>query len=325
MKNKIFMLTNSYHFEEKQVELFSPPSQYVTVKYLFCGICGGDYSCYIGRRTNYPISLGHEFVGEVINAEKSNKFKEGDIVVSDFNYRCGSCYYCTHGLSHLCSQNANGMFSNRGFAQYGNIHENYLLTIPTIEYLPCACFIEPLSCVIHACEFLEINERSNVLIVGAGSIGTMFAFYLKYHFMCSNVEIIDVIEQRANNVNDCFGTYIFKGNFQEYNIVVDCSNTTEGVKFALCAAKRGRHVCIMSHLYGLDTSFIYETLCKHEIYAHFPLRNGETTNMKSAIKFISEHWKSNFNKLVYIYDNVHKAFDEKCKTSYNKQIIQFSF
>ena len=42
------------------------PINYVRVKFLFCGICGGDYSRYLGYRKEYPLSLGHEFVAQVL-------------------------------------------------------------------------------------------------------------------------------------------------------------------------------------------------------------------------------------------------------------------
>ena len=61
MVNKIHMLTEPYRFEVSDTELPEPSIGYVTINYLFCGICEGDYSRYIGRRKDYPISLGHEF------------------------------------------------------------------------------------------------------------------------------------------------------------------------------------------------------------------------------------------------------------------------
>ena len=74
----------------------SIPVEYVRIKYLYCGICGGDYSRYLGYRTEYPISLGHEFVAQILdyNGLQSTDFKKGDYVVSDFNYRCNNCSYC---------------------------------------------------------------------------------------------------------------------------------------------------------------------------------------------------------------------------------------
>ena len=71
----------------------SIPVEYVRIKYLYCGICGGDYSRYLGYRTEYPISLGHEFVAQILdyNGLQSTDFKKGDYVslgafLSDASY-----------------------------------------------------------------------------------------------------------------------------------------------------------------------------------------------------------------------------------------------
>lgn len=322
MDNKVIMLTSPYTFEVSDTELPEPANGYVTINYLFCGICGGDYSRYIGRRNDFPISLGHEFVARVVNSGSSKKFKNGDIVISDLNYRCGSCAYCKEGSSHLCVSNDLELFTNRGFAQYANINEDYLFRIEPPSYLPSAAFIEPLSCVVHACESLQINANSNILIVGAGSIGTMFAFCLKYRYNCLNVEITDIITERKEKVSDCFGTGIFNGRSNEYDIIIECSNSSVGLKFALDTIKNGGHICIMSHLYGTDTSFVYETLCKKELHAVFPLRNGNVSNVTTAIDLISRNWQPTFNSLIRVYSDINQAFSEKDKTPYNKQVVQ---
>ena len=58
MKNKVYYCTEKGIFKEEIIELSEHlDPDYVLVKYLFCGICGGDYSTYIGRRAKYPISL----------------------------------------------------------------------------------------------------------------------------------------------------------------------------------------------------------------------------------------------------------------------------
>lgn len=322
MDDKVIILTKPYKFEVSDTELPEPSCGYVTIKYLFCGICGGDYSRYIGRRNDYPISLGHEFVAKVVNPGISNKVKKGDIVISDLNYRCGSCVYCKNGVSHLCVNNDLGLFTNRGFAQYTNINENYLFRIEPLDYLPSATFIEPLSCVLHACEGLQINENSNILIVGAGSIGTMFVFCLKKHYNCLNVEITDILTEREEKISQCFGTKIFNGNTHEYDIIIECSNSSVGLKFALDIIRSGGRICVMSHLYGTDTSFVYEMLCKKELHAIFPLRNGNVSNMTTAIDLISHHWEPQFNSLIRVYSDINQAFSEKDKTPYNKQVIQ---
>lgn len=322
MRNNVYYLTDPQHFKIKQIELTVPKHEYVTLKYLYCGICGGDYSCYLGRRKNFPLTLGHEFVAMIVYAGKSRKFAVGDIVVSDLNYRCQKCSFCNSGKSHLCIHHADNLFTNRGFAQYGNIHTNYLYPIPKIEWLPRACFIEPLSCVIHACSMLRIQRNSHILIVGGGSIGSMFAFFLTLHYQCSNIEIIDKILQRTKHLNNCFNTQITNGKNGPYDLVIDCSNELEGTILALNATNSGGEICIMSHLYGLNTSLIYEIICKKEIRAHFPLRNGEVSNMNLAIKYITTKWCSNYDQLIHIYDDIEEAFIKKNNAPWNKQIIK---
>ena len=136
----------------QKIELISKPiptisSEDILVEYLYCGICGGDYSVYCGNRQTYPISLGHEFVGRIITVgSKVHGFTPGQYVVSDFNYRCNECKYCSTQQSHLCINNDARLFSNRGFAKYASIHYSYLVPIDPPDYLPRACLIEPLSC-----------------------------------------------------------------------------------------------------------------------------------------------------------------------------------
>ncbi len=324
MINNVSVLKEPRRFEVEHQILSAPPPNYVTLQYLYCGICGGDYSCYLGRRTNYPISLGHEFVAKIIDTGISRRFSTGDIVVSDFNYRCGRCRFCRKGRSHLCIHHADGYFSNRGFAQYGNVHENYLYLIPKPTWLPRACLIEPLSCVIHACEMIPVRVESHILIVGGGSIGSMFAFYLTRHLCCQEVDIVERIEPRAHNLELCFGVHISDGKAGPYDLAIDCSNEMEGTLLALNAAEHGGHICIMSHLYGLDTSFIYEEICKKELNAVFPLRNGEATNMRAAIDLIVTHWEQSYDRLIHIYNNVERGFADKATSPWNKQIIQMA-
>ena len=43
------------------------PTDYVRVKFLFCGICGGDYSRYLGYRKEYPYLLGMNLSHKYLN------------------------------------------------------------------------------------------------------------------------------------------------------------------------------------------------------------------------------------------------------------------
>ena len=107
-----------------------PPlaADHVRVRFAYCGVCGSDVSKFEGRRsTLYPESLGHEFVGEVIDvADGAGSLRPGNVVTSDLNFRCGTCDRCTAGRSHLCRTGQRGGFSNRAFAQVADLQAGYL-------------------------------------------------------------------------------------------------------------------------------------------------------------------------------------------------------
>ena len=322
MKNIYYICSGSKTLQLKKEELPDPPDNYVAVKYLYCGICGGDYSTYIGRRNLYPVSLGHEFIAEIIKiGNKISDLTVGQKVISDFNYRCGKCQYCRTGRSHLCVENNIQLFSNRAFSQYGFIHREYLTVVPQMSNWTLACFIEPLSCVLHAFMSFPHNPMSHIFINGTGSIGTMAVFYLCQILHYKNIYVYDVNEVRLNNIIQCFDVQNFMSKNIMPDIIIECTNQADGAAKALQAASPGTTLCMMSHLYGIDTSFIYEEICKKEIHAYFPLRNGDRTNLYKATDFILKYWHDKFNILLGVYNDLNYIFKAKNSIPQNKHVF----
>lgn len=314
--------------ELKKIELVKQPmptisEEDVLIEYLYCGICGGDYSVYCGNRKPYPISLGHEFVGKILSVGKNVlEFSPGQYVVSDFNYRCNKCKYCTNNQTHLCVDNNIQLFSNRGFAKYASVHHSYLVPIAPPDYLPRACLIEPLSCVIHACNILDIKTGMNILICGGGGIGMLFCFIFSNIVQNVNVTIAETNSKKAELLYKNFRhNQYYTSTQREYDLIIDCSNSLDGLKFSLAHTPCGGRICIMSHLYGLETSFVYEQICKKELQCYFPLRNGEKENLLLATKYINQFWKNEYDEMLNIYNNIETAFHEKSSNSFCKQIV----
>src|SRR5437899_2010007 len=68
-------------------------------------ICGSDLHLLHGLvpDTRVGCTFGHEFTGTVVEAGASVKhLRRGDRVVVPFNISCGSCFYCSRGLSANC-------------------------------------------------------------------------------------------------------------------------------------------------------------------------------------------------------------------------------
>lgn len=323
MKNRGYILKAKNNIALIEYDLGPPDENSVLVEFLYCSICGGDYSQYIGRRNNYPISLGHEFIARIISCGAQVKsFNIGDYVTTDFNYRCGMCSYCNKGKSHLCIDNDKQVFSNRAFFQYGTIDTTYLYKIQPVLPLFVYTLIEPFSCVLHALESYDFKKIDKILINGIGSIGMLATFYL-CSILHKKVYINDSNTIKQENVVKKFHCHSFSEKIN-YDLIIEASNSTLGCKNIFRNAPNGQQLCVMTHLYGEDTSFIYEMLCKKELQAIFPLRNGEPKNMQLAMDYLDIHWNDSFNDLLSIYDfdNLPFVFANKVRDHANKQIIR---
>lgn len=322
MDNSIYYLVAPYTFQKKEITLPKPEKDFVTLRFLYCGICGGDYSRYIGRRDKYPISLGHEFVSQVVaTGTNVDEITINDFVVSDLNYRCNECEFCKENKSHLCLHNGIGKFSNRAFSKYANIHKRYLYKIPPFPFLPVACLVEPFSCVLHAFKKIQLSSGLSILINGCGSIGMLFAFYLKKILHHNNVKVLEINKQRNKNIQKFFDILPYEQG-DAFDLIIECSNSLDGLHHALQLSKCGKTICIMSHLYGIETSFVYDTICKKELTSIFPLRNGEPQNIHLAISYLSSFWEDRYNDMLGIYDTPVDAFANKEQDNHNKQVVR---
>ena len=326
MENNVYYLIKKKKFQLLRNDLDILPPNYVRVQFLYCGICGGDYSCFLGRRTSYPYSLGHEFVATVIDTGKNvTECSKGDYVISDFNYRCQKGPYCLTGKEHLCIHNDAGYFTNRAFAQYADIHKNYLYNVNSIKNVVRSTLVEPLSCVIHAYnEILQVFNPNCILIVGLGNIGMLFTFYLKSVLKLKSVFVHDVIPEKERRIIELFEcTAMDLDNSKKYDLIIDATNSITGAHFCLNIASYAQRYCMMSHLYGLDTSFIYEMICQKEIHPLFPFRNGNRENILLAIQIIHKHWKASYDKTIEVFpiSKIQQVFNDKRNLVSNKQVL----
>lgn len=302
------------------------PPDYVRVKYEYCGICGGDHSRFLGYRNKYPISLGHEFVAQVLDINSTAKldYTIGDYVVSDFNYRCMKCSFCKRNESHLCIKNDVELFTNRAFSQYADIHYSYLVRtkIPA-ENIYRATTVEPLSCIIHAMNHYDLSKINSILVYGTGNIGMLCAFYLSC-CLDKNVYIVDknkVKEQLISSLFPCKTADIKR----PYDLIIEATNNPLGLLQCICGCIYTKNICSFSHLYGQETNDIYDSLVKNECSIYFPLRNGKRKNLCYASEVVKNKWKASFDKLIQIYEtnNINLPFEDKDSCNKPKQVIKY--
>ena len=147
--------------------------------------CGTDLKTY--RRGHPKVTLpspfGHEFSGSVYDMGNGvNRFKEGDNLMTVFSAPCGNCYFCERGEEHLCAELKDSLMFG-AYAEYIRIPEpivsKNMFTKPHSLSFRQAALLEPLSCVMHGVDEASPSEDDTVLVIGAGTIGSLFTAVLK--------------------------------------------------------------------------------------------------------------------------------------------------
>ncbi len=156
------------------------------IRVLRTGICGTDLHIYdwdawSQRTVPVPLTIGHAFVGEVVQVGSNViDFHPGDIVSGEGHFVCGRCRNCMAGRRHLCAH-TQGIGVNRdgAFAEYIALPmTNVWHHTPGVD-LDVAAIFDPFGNAVHtALSFPVLGE--DVLITGAGPIGLMAAAVARF-------------------------------------------------------------------------------------------------------------------------------------------------
>lgn len=175
----------------------------VLIKILKTAICGTDIHIYkwdawAQRTIPAPMTVGHEFVGEIVEVGRNVKgFSVGDRVGAEGHITCGQCRNCRTGKRHLCADHYNlGVHRTGAFAEYLSMPQDNLFLVPKEIPDEVAPLLDPLGNAVHtALSFDMLGE--DVLITGAGPIGIMACAVCRYAG-ARNVVITDVNDYRLS-------------------------------------------------------------------------------------------------------------------------------
>ncbi|GGI93020.1 L-threonine 3-dehydrogenase [Legionella impletisoli] len=175
----------------------------VLIKIKKTAICGTDIHIYswddwAQATIPVPMTVGHEFYGEIVELGKEVRgLKVGQRVSGEGHITCGMCRNCRAGKRHLC-RNTLGVGVNRPgcFGEYLALPASNVLALPDNITDDQAAVMDPLGNATHcALAFNVVGE--DVLITGAGPIGIMAAAIVR-HIGARHVVITDVNDYRLD-------------------------------------------------------------------------------------------------------------------------------
>ncbi len=150
----------------------------VLIKVRMAGICKTDLEIIKGYM-NFQGVLGHEFIGEVVEAD--NKKLIGNRVVGEINCPCYSCSFCMSGMGNHCpNRTVLGISKRSGvFAEYTSLPEKNLHLVPPELSDEIAVFTEPVAAGYRILEQVHFNPNGKVVVLGDGRMGQIISQIIK--------------------------------------------------------------------------------------------------------------------------------------------------
>lgn len=162
------------------------------------GICGSDVPRVLHNGAHfYPVVLGHEFSGDVVEVgEGVTDVKVGDTVSGAPLIPCMKCEDCQRGNFALCKHYSFvGSREQGSFAEYVVLPaQNVVKYDPSIPYAQAAMF-EPSTVAIHGVLHAGYTGGGTVAVLGLGTIGVFTLQWAKI-FGARKIVAFDIDEGR---------------------------------------------------------------------------------------------------------------------------------
>lgn len=201
---KAIQLENPQHFRRIDIpEPAAPGPGEAMVRVHRIGICGTDYSGYLGKMPffSYPRIPGHELGVEVlaIGAGVTN-VKVGDHCSVEPYMNCRQCYSCRQGHGNCCENlKVLGVMMDGGMTERIVIPARKLHPANKLTSEQCA-LVETLAIGCHAINRANPQPGENVLVIGAGPIGLSIIEFAKVSG--ARTIVMDMNDQRLVFVRD---------------------------------------------------------------------------------------------------------------------------
>jgi threonine dehydrogenase-like Zn-dependent dehydrogenase len=234
-----------------------PASGVIRVRGLAVGICGTDLEIIDGDYGEPPpgeerLVLGHESLGEVIEAPAGSGYAAGDLVVGVVRRPDPDvCDHCELGEWDMCRSDR---YTESGIVrQDGYAREEYRLdpefAVPVESSLgDLGVLLEPASVIAKAClvslHFLQRTEvpARTALITGAGPIGLLAALAATHYGL--ETYVVDIVEDgpKPDLVRD-LGAHYHAGSVRDLHIspevVIECTGIGSVLRDAGSSAAPG--------------------------------------------------------------------------------------
>jgi (R,R)-butanediol dehydrogenase/meso-butanediol dehydrogenase/diacetyl reductase len=147
----------------------------VLIRVTHTGVCGTDAKIFSGAiPVRYPLIMGHEVVGEIVDSNGHESFRPGDRVILDPMVSCGRCFHCLVGQTNLCPNGAvQGRDADGGFGEYIDSPARNVFKLPDSIPSSAAPLIQVASTCVHAQRLATPAAGESAVVIGLGVTGQL--------------------------------------------------------------------------------------------------------------------------------------------------------
>lgn len=181
------MITSLYNgegiFSVEPSTTNTPSEGEVQINVAYCGVCGTDMHIFHGmmdKRVPYPMSIGHEMSGTVVQlGEGVSGIAVGDkVVVRPLDNREEKA--SDKGYSHICKDlKFIGIDSPGAMQSVWNVPAFTIHKLPEHTDLKLSALVEPLAVACHDVKMSGLNKDEVAVVLGGGPIGLLVALVAK--------------------------------------------------------------------------------------------------------------------------------------------------
>jgi threonine 3-dehydrogenase len=149
----------------------------ILLRVLRAGVCGTDlhiweWDAWASGRMKPPVTIGHEFVGEIVEIGAGvSELRIGDRVSCESHIVCGHCIACRTGHAHVCENTKIlGVDVNGGWAEYVAVPASNAWRAPGNVSIEVAGVMEPLGNAVHTAYAGDLSA-CRIAVTGCGPIG----------------------------------------------------------------------------------------------------------------------------------------------------------
>ena len=193
---KSIQYLGAYDVKMVEADIPEPAPGWARVKISYAGICGSDFGTYWGvhPRAKAPLIMGHEMAG-VLDTPTAEIPKGTPVAINPL-IKCGKCYPCKNGQSHVCNTlRLYGFDAPGGMAEYVCVPEAAIICLPDSLDLSLGALLEPIAVAVHAVRQAKFVAGGSVIVLGAGPIGLCVALVLR-HFGSISVIVAENDDSR---------------------------------------------------------------------------------------------------------------------------------